>query len=408
MWWLLAIEALAADIRSGETVVVDADEVVTDDLYAFGREIRIEGRVEGDVVAAAERVEITGTVTQDLTAAARVVQIDGAIEDDARIAGQTLALRRGAWIGDEVMAAGFGMQLEDTARVGDDVTFGGYELLVDGDVGGDVDMGGVAARIRGHVAGDVNARLDYSDEPMPDMAMGPMDLPILQPGLIVEPDGQIDGVLELRAPEPAVVDGAVAGNVVHRDEPYAEPEPGPQLGLRGLRRFLGLLLVGLALIGIAPHWTFRVGDELAARPVRAMGAGLVALVGVGVAAFVILLGTVLAAALLGVATLGGLSGVAVLTGLLAEGALATVATILVGWVAAVPVLLWTGRAAWERWAERVPGLGWVLLSMLVPYVLLTMIPVVGWLLGALVTLVGVGGIAVIAGRDTGLLKPTSP
>src|SRR5438067_454124 len=43
-----------AEFRSGEEVVVAADETIKGDLYAFGRHITVDGTVEGDLVAFGE------------------------------------------------------------------------------------------------------------------------------------------------------------------------------------------------------------------------------------------------------------------------------------------------------------------------------------------------------------------
>ncbi|MCB0160036.1 MAG: hypothetical protein KDD83_18015, partial [Caldilineaceae bacterium] len=62
--------AHAADIVSNEVYRLDADAVVSDDLYVFAREVYIDGKVEGDLVVAAGYVEINGIVTGDVMGAA--------------------------------------------------------------------------------------------------------------------------------------------------------------------------------------------------------------------------------------------------------------------------------------------------------------------------------------------------
>ena len=70
--------AASARLTQSDLVLVRADDVVTEDLYAAGNRISIEGRIEGDLVAAAfEEVVISGEVTGDVTVVAGRVTITG-------------------------------------------------------------------------------------------------------------------------------------------------------------------------------------------------------------------------------------------------------------------------------------------------------------------------------------------
>ena len=71
----LASPVSAADFRSGDDVVIGANEVIDDDLFAAGN-----------------RVEINGTVTGDLWATGSEVIVNGEVEGSVFIAGQTLAV----------------------------------------------------------------------------------------------------------------------------------------------------------------------------------------------------------------------------------------------------------------------------------------------------------------------------
>ena len=100
----------AADFRGGDEVVVAADEVIDDDLYAAGETIRIEGTVRGDVIAAGQQVVISGTVEGDLMACGQAVVVTGRVGDDIRMAGMALQLGDGATVSDDVIAAGFSLE----------------------------------------------------------------------------------------------------------------------------------------------------------------------------------------------------------------------------------------------------------------------------------------------------------
>jgi hypothetical protein len=59
---LFARPAHAADIRTGERVVIAADEVIDDDLIVSAQFVEVNGTVTGDVVATGTVVVINGAV----------------------------------------------------------------------------------------------------------------------------------------------------------------------------------------------------------------------------------------------------------------------------------------------------------------------------------------------------------
>lgn len=106
---VLVVPALGAVHHSGELLEIKYGETINDDLFAGTREMRIYGRVNGDVYAVGENLLIEGEVTQDVQAGCRYLRITG--------------------------------------KVGDDVLFFGQELLIDGEIGGDVKAIGAQVRM---------------------------------------------------------------------------------------------------------------------------------------------------------------------------------------------------------------------------------------------------------------------
>ena len=90
----------------GKEVIVRADEVIEEDLYAFGDTVVIEGTVRGDVMASGREVRLLGTVEGDLTGCGQTYIVDGRVGDDLRIAGMTTVLGHGARIGGDFVTAG--------------------------------------------------------------------------------------------------------------------------------------------------------------------------------------------------------------------------------------------------------------------------------------------------------------
>ena len=75
---------LEGKIRAGESIVVEADETIEDDLYLFGTSVTIEADVPGDVVAFGSSVTITGDVGGDVLAGTSNLRITGTVSGDVR------------------------------------------------------------------------------------------------------------------------------------------------------------------------------------------------------------------------------------------------------------------------------------------------------------------------------------
>jgi cytoskeletal protein CcmA (bactofilin family) len=100
----LASPAQAFDGRSGDKVIIAADEVIDDDLYVTADEFTLDGTVNGDVVALGRIITINGTVDGDVMAAGQTIVVNGTITGAIRMAGSALLLGEQASIGGDIMA----------------------------------------------------------------------------------------------------------------------------------------------------------------------------------------------------------------------------------------------------------------------------------------------------------------
>ena len=146
---IAAEPAAAQHMRVGRNVIVHADEVITDDLYAFGETVVIEGIVKGDVMASGREMRVRGTVDGDLVGCGQTYVVDGRVGDDLRIAGMTIVLGRDARVGDDVVTAA-----------------GRLETRVGSSIAGSLLFVGYLAQLAGHVVGDVGAEAALS-RPLP-------------------------------------------------------------------------------------------------------------------------------------------------------------------------------------------------------------------------------------------------
>lgn len=404
--------ARAVERRTGDTVVVPADEVIADDLVVAANTVIINGTVTGDVVVTAQSVEINGTVEGDLLAMGGGVAINGTVEDDARVAGAVLTVGPRAIIGDDLLGGAMSLELKPGAMVGGGLMFGGGQALVAGAVGGDVLFGGEGLELRGPVGGDVQASVGEGGRPAWASQVtieGVPRAPEVPGGLTVADTARVAGDLAYTSASSFTLPGeAVAGKVVFTERPREAAAPAPQPEhwlLEIMRRYAALLLVGLLLVWLAPRFSRSVTAELEAQPLASLGWGFISIFAIALAFMVVPLLTVLLAVMLGMVKLTGLMGIVIAVGVLALLALIVLTIIAIAYVAQIAASYELGRLLLLRlrpaWAERPYA---PLALGLAALVLLAAIPGVGWLFSTAAVLLGLGALWLL-GRDTVQHRP---
>jgi len=233
-------------------------------------------------------------------------------------------------------------------------------------------------------------------------------MPSVPLGLTVDEGARIGGKLDYTsASEWSIPAGVVAGAIT-RYEPEIEVEeevvvsPARRAAdwfLRHLRRLITLLLVGLLIVWVVPGWAEKATGALRARPLPSLGWGVVSIAAFAFALLVLLIATILIAVIFGVITLGGLAGTTAWTGILIMALLVFFFSIAVTYVTKVLVSFLGGRLILARlkpdWAE---GRIWPLVVGVVLFIIITAIPILGWLVNLVVVLLGLGALWLL-GRD---------
>jgi len=403
----LALPVLAFEGRSGETVIIEADEVIEDDLYVGANQFILNGTVRGDLFAAGASVEINGTVEGDFFGAAQSVIVNGTVGDDARIAGYALSVA--GQVADDLIAAGFSLDNDGESAVGGDLLFAGYQAILDGEVGGTADVGGGAVRISGRIGGNANVDVGGTEpgaRPPSFVFPGMPAVPSVPTGLTITDSAEISGDLNYTANERVQVpSGVVAGETnfsryVAPEDERAPEAPGPSLALRigkwflkQIRRFTTLLLVGLLMMWIVPNWTRRLADLIRTKPLPSLGWGVVFIAVFAVVMLTLLTITIILAVVFGIVTLGELAKRFIALGGLVMGSLGFGFSITWAYVTKIAMSLLLGQlifslfhsnAAENRW--------WSMLLGVVIFAAITAIPVLGWLATLATVLLGLGAI----------------
>jgi hypothetical protein len=154
---LMPAVSLAADIRSGDSILVSASSTVVGNAYFAGGSITSNSKISGDLVAAGGTIIVSGPVAADALLAGGTISVLSDISDDARIAGGNITIT-GSVARDLVVAGG---QIHISGKgIGGDLLVGGGEVTIDAPVKGNVRIGGGKITINGEVGGNVEIMSD--------------------------------------------------------------------------------------------------------------------------------------------------------------------------------------------------------------------------------------------------------
>lgn len=370
--WLLVMAVLcflssgvsrAATLRRGEDITVGPQEVINDDLYAFGRNIRIQGTVRGDVVAFGRIVEVSGPVDGDVFAAASDTRVSGPVSGSVRAAGDVLVLN--GPVGRDALLAARDVQLRDGARVQGDAFLAGNALQVQAPVGGELRASAKTLVLDAPVQGDVRAEVRT---------------------LRLTPAAHLGGSLSYRSEKQAQMEpGAMVVGPVKHEGVERHPGVGVAMLLVGwMRSLVGLFVLGLLLVFASPSLARRAPATLREVPWASLGWGaLLFLCAPVAAAFVFLLGLMLGGWWIGVFLLG---------------------LFLLAVALCFPVVgLVIGRWLLERSGRTGPRLAFTLLLGLALLTAVTRVPFLGHLVWLATVFFGLGALAlaVVRGRRPG-------
>lgn len=152
----LTLPALAATMQAGENVKLTGP--ILDNAYMVGSKVTVDQSIKGDLVTAAGNILVQSRVEEDILAAGGTVFIDSNVGGDVRVVGGTLVI--GGTIGGDLMAAGGNITLLDGASVGGDVVMGGGDMNLGGTIGGNVTIRGGNVSMGSQVKGNVDIRAD--------------------------------------------------------------------------------------------------------------------------------------------------------------------------------------------------------------------------------------------------------
>lgn len=350
----------AADMQTGQSVTIGAEETVEDDLYASGQTVRIEGRVAGDVYVASRHVIVNGHVEGDVLAAANTVTVSGSVGGSIRAAGNSLDLS-GANVGGGVTFFGATLSSNQDVQIGHGVTFFGESATLNGSIGNGLSVFSQSVTIGGDIGTDSRVTAE--------------NLTITQTAALA------DNLTLYSDNQPEVANGAsITGDIA--TEPAPEHEAPDLDFLRYpylLWSLLALLVTGAVLLLLGRKPLNTVSATVRKQPLLSFGIGILGLL------VALPLGIILLISVLGIPL--------ALLWWLFVGVGIYLSTIFVG--------IATGKLLLERTSQRRPRLFASFALGVVLLYLIYLIPILGPLAMVVTVSTGFGALLIETGRAVG-------
>lgn len=131
--------AKALDTKTGDSVYVSKNEIISGNLYAVGDTITIDGSISGDLIAFAQTININGNIEGDVIALTQNITINGEVNGNVRAAGELISIN--GPVAKNVNLFGKNIILGEKSVIGWDVlaASGSFESrgLIDGSLNGD-------------------------------------------------------------------------------------------------------------------------------------------------------------------------------------------------------------------------------------------------------------------------------
>jgi len=215
-------------VEFDEDGIIDANEVIDDDLFIGSETVEINGTVNGDVFAAGSVVKVNGTVNGSLVTGAQSVFVNGLVDGSVYAGSSTFTLGSEAEIGRNVYYGGFNLSAEPGSKVEKDLLVGAYQALLSGQVGRDVLAGVGALEIDGFVGNDVIAEVAGPSQGQQSyyFSSPPGVDTIIPSGIRISKDAEIGGSITYKSSEDQsdAIEISPAGGVTFEYNPDLDPE----------------------------------------------------------------------------------------------------------------------------------------------------------------------------------------
>lgn len=402
------ITATAKAVEFDEDGIIEADEIIDDDLFISGEIVEINGTVNGDVFAGGSVVTVNGTINGSLVTGSQVVHINGEVTGSVYAVSMTITLGSEAKIGRNFYFGGFNLTAEPGSYISKDLLVGAYQALLSGQIDRDVHAGVGALEIEGSIGNNVYAEVSGTSEEEPPYFVfnQPGIDTVIPSGLRVSENAEIGGSLNYKSSENQAetilispsggIDFEYAPQLNAQDFQDEATRVGPAAlagawVIKRIQEFITLMILGGLVVWQLPGLLNKVSEKVEKESLPSFGWGLITILVVYLGALLVS-GLIIAGAIFfGIITLGELSWVILSAGFSSLGLILTGFGLLLSYGSKLVVAYLVGKLL-IRWLapkyEYKPF--WPMVSGVFIYTLLRTIPGVDLVIGVIVTLIGLG------------------
>lgn len=261
--FLVALPAVALAAKD-DSIFIGPDEIIDGNFIKFANVIDIQAPVNGDVIVVASSLTISGPVAGDVIAVANIIRISGEVSGSIRVAGGSIEID--SQVSQNVWAVGSTVAINPEAKVSWDVYAAGANVDIEAPVGGNIWAAGAAVVINNEVGKNVAVSIDKDGQ------------------LIFNPQAKVKGDVTYKAKsedqliirEGAEISGQISKKAIALPSDF------------DLKRFFNigsifftiitlfsLLVIGLIFVSLVPKVILDIKTEMIKRPAASIGRGLV-------------------------------------------------------------------------------------------------------------------------------------
>jgi len=350
--------SMAAEFRAGEQASISKNEKIVNDVYIAGGSVTSSGNIKGDLITGGGNVVITGDVESDVIAGGGNITILSNIGDDVRVGGGTIIIT--GKIGGDLIAGGGQINITG-AGIGGDVAIGAGDVRIDAPVAGNLFIAGGNVFINAPIGGDVKIQAEK-------VTLGSAAV--------------ISGNLAYKASNELVKEeGAIVKGVVDFQQIENKKTSARVLAAMGsaflLWKFLAILVCALLVGLVFRRYTKEVIILSTKRPLYELGKGVI------IAIVVPIISVFLLVTLLGIPL----------------GILGLLCFILMMFLACIIAPIVVGSVVYSYFSKKEFEVSWqtILLGVFL-WMLLGLIPFIGWLILILVMFIVLGSLVTLEWR----------
>ncbi|RJQ29030.1 hypothetical protein C4565_02775 [Candidatus Parcubacteria bacterium] len=155
--FILPVVIYAAEFRAGQQSSLTPQEKIAENLYMVGGTVTSAGAAEKDVLIAGGTVLVSGPIAEDLSVVGGNITILSQVSGDVRVGGGNITISGD--IGGDVLIGG-GQIILASKSIGGDVAMAGGTVRIDSQVKGNVKIAGGEIYINAPIDGNVNIKAE--------------------------------------------------------------------------------------------------------------------------------------------------------------------------------------------------------------------------------------------------------